>query len=76
MSTIITKKYLIEIRLPADFSRKHFESAMGKCDIEYRENGNPMIFTDVPLEVKQRFIQFYGLVDFKMTVYNLEEEKT
>ena len=62
------------MKLPTGFSHKHFERAMGKHKVEYGEDGNPMIFTDHPLEVKQRFIQYYGLIDFKMTVFDLEEK--
>lgn len=76
MVAILKEKFLVDIRLPTGFNRKLFEKAMGKCKIEYGEDNNPMVFTDNPIEVKQRFIQYYGLVDFKMSVYNLEEEKT
>lgn len=66
---------MIVIKLPTGFNRKTFEKTMAKnIVIEYGEDGNPMVFTDHPLETKQRFIQFYGMVTFKMTVYDLEEK--
>lgn len=68
---------MVDIKLPTGFNRKFFEKAMGPHrKIEYGEDGNPMVFTNEPREVKQRFIQYYGLITFKMTVFDLEKENT
>lgn len=76
MASVLTKRYMVDIKLPTGYSKKTFEKAMGyNSIIEYGDDENPMVFTDDPREVKQRFIQFYGMVAFVMNVYDLDEKK-
>lgn len=78
MSMIVTKKFLIDLKFPAKINREFFEKVINesgqKCEIEYKEDGNPMVFTDHPVEIRQKIMWFYSnLVDLEINVYNLED---
>ena len=68
---------MIDLKFPVNFDKTVLENALaiGKDhDIEYGEDGNPIIFTDYPLEIKQRIVSFYGMIDFTMSVFDLTKD--
>lgn len=77
---ILTKRYLIDLKIP-EFDKKEFKNLLfmeklnfGECDVEYMEDGCPSIFTDNPIEVRRKLIEFYGESDYKILVFDLDKD--